>query len=211
MKSEKVLEMLEQGRIEELKELIRIEVYNDSLKFKPGAKQRFGAMKRYFKYTTSSIEALTKPAVVEIDGSVYTSFCNSYSLALTTESTGPIELFDDVDRYPKVANLVKYDGKSDVVNFNEALATAKSKGYSLIKKEFSNNFKYVFKYADTYFKVGLLDLTYGIIDNGCDATVYHKGTNSPITIITDVGICVVMPVRLAEKASDGEDFIVIDL
>lgn len=212
MKSEKVLEMLEQDRIEELKELIRIEVYNDSLKLKPGAKQRFSAMKRYFKYTDSGIEYLTKPAIVNFEGEDHASFCNSYSLALTKESTGPIELFEDMDRYPKVVgDLIKYDGVCDEIDFNTSLAAAKSQGYKLTKKEVNHGFKYVFKYNETYFKVGLFDITYNIINDGGKATIYHKGKNYPMTIITDIGKAVVMPVRLAGKASDGDNFIVIEL
>lgn len=48
MRNVKILEMLEDGRIDELKAEIRDEIYIDSLKNKPDTKKRYTAMKKYF-------------------------------------------------------------------------------------------------------------------------------------------------------------------
>lgn len=48
MKSSKVLEMLEQNRIEELKAELQDEIFTESLKSKPDAKKRYAAMKKIF-------------------------------------------------------------------------------------------------------------------------------------------------------------------
>ena len=53
MRNTLVLEMLNAGRIDELKKILEDEIYEDSLKVKPGAKKRYAAMKKYFKYHTS--------------------------------------------------------------------------------------------------------------------------------------------------------------
>ena len=45
MQNTKILEMLNNGQIEELKALIQEEIFTNELKSKPGAKQRYLAMK----------------------------------------------------------------------------------------------------------------------------------------------------------------------
>ena len=85
MNSTKALEMLNNGRIDELKELLRDEIYQDALKKKPGAKQRYAAMKKYFGYVRTGRTCCEKPAMIVFDGKTVTSFCNAYSLVLTSE------------------------------------------------------------------------------------------------------------------------------
>ena len=48
MRAIKMLEMLNDGRIEEVKEILRDEIYTELLSIKPGAKRRYAAMKKYF-------------------------------------------------------------------------------------------------------------------------------------------------------------------
>ena len=56
MLASKVLEMLNQGRIEELKIELQDEIYKNSLLSKTDAKKRYAAMKRYLKNIYSSRE-----------------------------------------------------------------------------------------------------------------------------------------------------------
>ena len=49
MQNTKVLEMINNGQIEELKALLQDEIFADSLKGNGNAKKRYSAMKRYFK------------------------------------------------------------------------------------------------------------------------------------------------------------------
>ena len=101
MRSITVLEMIKAGRIEELIAKLRDEIYTNSLRRKPNAKKRYSAMKKYFTYADSPREICQKPYPIEFEGAKYTSFTNSYTLVLTTESTGEMELFDDANgRYP---------------------------------------------------------------------------------------------------------------
>lgn len=46
MRNEKVLEMLNEGKIEDLKSALQDEIYEEALKSKPGAKKRYAAMKK---------------------------------------------------------------------------------------------------------------------------------------------------------------------
>lgn len=101
MRSIKALDLLNQGRIDELKAMLQDEIYQESLKKKPNAKRRYSAMKKYFSYTDSVREVCQKPCPIEFEGTSYTAFTNSYTLAITTEPTGEIELFDETaGRYP---------------------------------------------------------------------------------------------------------------
>ena len=177
MKNTKILEMINNGQIEELKAIIQDEIFTDSLKNKPGAKQRYTAMKKYFSYVNSNgSKALEKPCIIKFKGEEYTSFVNGYSIVLTKESSGEIELFDAPDKYLQVEKMIAFNGEEKKVDFNLIIAEAKSKGYKLKKSEveIGDNFKYVFHYDDAYFKIGLLDATYSIINDGGKATVWHS-------------------------------------
>jgi hypothetical protein len=208
MRNTKIMEMLNKGQIEDLKAALEDEIYEESLKAKPNAKKRYAAMKKYFGYAGSVREALQKPCVVEFEGQQYTSFCNSYSLALTTEDTGELELFEDASRYPDVSRLIRFDGDEKKVDFTKVIAEAKSKGYKLKKSEFYSN-KYLMRYSGSYFRMMLLESTYGIIDDGEEATVYHsEHSNRPLVIKNDIGICVVMPVRYEGDPEENGDIVI---
>ena len=204
MRNVEVLKMIEDNRIEELKSKLRDEVYAEALTSKTGAKKRYTAMKKYFTYTNHAREAMEKPCSVKFNGEDYISFCNSYSLALTKESCGEIEMFTDVERYPDVVRLISMDGKQEKIDFRRVIAEAKSLGYKLNKNEISGyKFKYLMHYKKAYFKIGLLDATYSIIDDGEEATVYSKASDrTPLTIETGLGVAVVMPIRIEEVTDD---------
>lgn len=166
-------------------------------------------MKKYFSYINSAREVCQKPCIIDFDGKAYTSFCNSYSLALTTEPCGAIELFTDVDRYPNMSRLVKCDGVTGSIDIHKVIAEAKSRGYKLKKSEVNGN-GYLMYYDGAYFRIGLLEATYGIVDDGNAPTVYHSGDTgaSPITIENSIGYCVIMPVKYEQEPDDG--IIIID-
>lgn len=212
MKSARVLEMINQGRIEELKDILRDEVYQEVLKTKPGAKQRYAAMKKYFTYIRTAREVCKKPAMIEFEGRSVTSFCNSFSLALTTEPCGAIELFTDADgNYPDVGRLIKRESDPEKLNLNKVFAEARSKGYSLKKSEVNGGL-FVMHYNGAYFRMGLLEATYNIINDGGEATVYHTGKNvSPITIENDIGVCLVLPFKCDEDFLRDNGITVIEV
>ena len=198
MQNTKILKMLNNGQIEELKALIQDEIFTDGLKSKPGAKRRYAAMKKYFSYIKNENIALKKPCLIDFKGEKYTSFINGYSIALTKETCGEIELFGDPDKYLKVEKAIVFDGEEKEIDFNAIMAEAKNKGYKLKKSEVEqgDNFKYVFHYDTAYFKLGLLDSTFSIINDGEKAAVWHPGSNkktSPIVIKNNIGICVIFP------------------
>lgn len=211
MRSIKALELIRKGKVEELEALLVDEVYQDSLKNKPDAKKRYTAMKKYFNYTDSARECLRKPCVIEFEGKTYTSFTNSWSLVLTTESTGEIELFNEENgKYPDVGRLIRFDGIKKKVDFNEVIAAAKSKGYKLNKTEVGPGFKYLMLYDGTYYKIGLIDISHGIINDGRPVMTYHPdGEKMPLTFQTELGISMVMPVFMHDGEPD-ESHIVIE-
>ena len=211
MRSIKALELIRRGKVEELEALLVDEVYQESLKHKPDAKKRYTAMKKYFNYTDSARDCLRRPCVIEFEGKEYTSFTNSWSLVLTTEPTGEIELFsEEMGRYPDVGRLIRFDGIKKKIDFNNVIAAAKSKGYKLNKTEVGPGFKYLMLYDGTYYKIGLIDISHSIINDGQPAMTYHPdGEKMPLTFQTELGICMIMPVFMHDGEPD-ESHIVIE-
>lgn len=205
MKNSKVLEMLHQNRINELIAELQDEIFTESLKGKPNAKKRYAAMKRYLKTISESRPILTKPCPIIFDGMSYNAFTNSYSLALTTETCGELEMCDEPERYPDVTRLVSFKGDEGKIDFSKVLAEAKSKGYKYMKNGIYKN-DYLMHYNGAYFRIALVDITYGIIDDGAEVEVYCNGENRPITIQNDIGIAMIMPVRM----EDPEGCIIIE-
>lgn len=212
MRSIKALELINKGKVGELKALLEDEVYQDSLKKKPDGKKRYMAMKKYFNYTDSARECLRKPYPVEYEGKKYTSFTNSWSLVLTNEPTGEIELFNDENgKYPDVIRLLRFDGVKKKIDFNRVIAEAKKLGYKLNKTEVGAGFKYLMCYDGTYYKVGLIDISYGIINDGEIALTHHPdGEKMPLTIQTKLGFCMIMPVFMHDGEPD-ESHVIIDV
>lgn len=208
MLNSKILEMLDKGQTEELKSLLQDEIYESSLKSSPNAKKRYTAMKRYLKTISESRPILTKPCEVEFEGEKYNSFTNSYSLVLTKESCGELAMCDEPDRYPEVTRLISREGDLDKINFNRVLAEAKSKGYKYTKGAIHNN-NYLMKYNDSYFRIGLVDITYSILDAGEEIDVYFNGKLRPITIKNDLGIGIILPIRFDGEVMEGS--IVIEI
>lgn len=168
-------------------------------------------MKRYFKYTNHSREILQKPAKITYEDKEYISFTNSWSLAMTTENPGEIELYER-DNYPDVTRLLRFDGLKKKLDFRNVIAKAKSKGYKLTKKEVGPGFRYLMHYDGTYYKIGLLDITVSIIDDGTLPITYHPdGERMPLTIKNNIGICVIMPVYLHDDLDDSYVVIEVDV
>lgn len=199
MRNSEMLEMLNNGQIEKLKAALKDEIYAESLKGKPTAKKRYAAMKRYLKTISESRPILTKPCSIEYEGEQYNSFTNSYSLVLTKESCGEIELCDEPDRYPDVQRLIPTSGDEGKINFNRVLAEAKSQGYKYTKTAIYNN-DYLMHYKDGYFRMALVDVTYGVIANDMATDVIYNGKHRPLTIKNDLGIGIILPIRY-----DGEE------
>ena len=210
MRSIEALKLLNAEKYDELRSILEDEVYQESLKSNHSAKKRYTAMKKYFNYVNQTREVLQKPCDIEFEGETYICFTNSWSLALTKENTGEIELFDrEKGNYPDVTRLLRFDGLKKKIDFNKVIAEAKSKGYRLNKGEVNHNFKYLMYYDKTYYKIGLIDITYGIINNGNVAMTYHPtGPRMPLTIKNDIGLCIIMPVKFE---NEPENYIVIEV
>ena len=207
MDNAKVLEMLEEERIDELKDMLQDEIYKDSIRSTPNANKRYAAMKRYFKYTDNARECLQKPYAYDYNGVKYNSFTNSWSLVLTKESTGEIEMFEG--NYPDISRLIRFDGIKKKIDFNDVIAKAKSKGYRRTKGEVGPGFKYLMHYDGTYYKVGLIDISYEIINDGEPSITYHPdGERMPLTIENDIGISIIMPVFIHDKEALEEKVVI---
>lgn len=198
MKNTKVLEMINNGEIEALKELLKEEIYTDSMAGKADAKKRYAAMKRYQKYIPAYQKMMQKPCKVVVDGKEYISFLDGYSISLTTENAGKIDVYDNANGdYFDIEKMFssQYDYDVDTLDFNAILAEAKSRGYKYKKSEImdGNDFMYVFHYKNAYYKVGIMDQAFSIINDGNPAEVHYIGEKAPLEIITSVGKCIILP------------------
>ena len=213
MQNTKVLEMINNGQIEELKTLLQDEIYKDSLKGNGNEKKRYAAMKRYFKYANNKNKACTLPCKdIEIKSEKYNSFLDAYSLVLTRESIGEMESYDNSDNtYFNVERMVDISSAISVekINVNKVLAKAKSKGYKYKKSEIGDcaDFQYVFKYKEGYFKVGILDQAFSIIDDGKEAEVYYNGAKGLLFIKTSIGIAGILPFNAMENVEEKKTVI----
>ena len=206
MNNTKILEMLNNGQIEELKEKIQDEIFQNESKKSDGtnAKKRYTAMKRYFKYVGGFDDRLFYPyknLPVEIHGEKkeMNCFLDGYSFVLTPESIGNMEDFSSVvngKEYFNVQSMLDIPFDYEEVDLNKVLSAAKAKGYKYKGSELdSDKFTYAWNYRDAYFKVGILDQAYSIVNDGKNAKVYYTSGVSILYIETSVGLAGILPMR----------------
>ena len=212
MKSEFILEMLKNNEIEELKRILEEEVYKNAMKNK-GEKERYSAMKRFFRFANKKErEALKKPCKdIKYNGKLYNCFMDNYCLAITTESIGNMENYDNSNKdYYNVGRIISFNGDMEKLDLNKILAIAKSKGYKFKKSEIdannANNALYYLKYKETYYKIVLLDKAFSVINDEKESEVYYSGKNKVLIIKTSIGIAGICPIIL--KGGIGSKIII---
>lgn len=208
MKNEKILEMINNNEIEQLKALIQEEIYKTNLT-DSNAKKRYSAMKNFYKYSEKNRNNICSLPCKDIDinGIKYTSFTDGYCIVCTSESINDMETFDTSKaNYMNVSNFFDFSNaqSKDIINITELMATAKSNGYKLKTSECdtSGKAKFLVKYKDAYFKLGLLDKVYSIINDGNKADMYYNGARGLIQIKTSIGFAGVLPMCNVKKTSD---------
>lgn len=213
MKNEKILEMLNNGEIEELKKVISEEIYNSSLDKNGNAKSRYKAMKDFYKFPSDKTDTrFLKPCKKSIRGQLYNCFLSSDVLVCTKESTGNIELYNEKEEAREWFNVEKLINASDFeiiedIDFNDILSEAKSKGFKPVKQEiqYGNCAKYYLRFRDAYYKIGILNKGYSIIDGGKHQEVFYNDKVSPLYIYNSLGIVMLLPVRIDVALKDSKD------
>jgi hypothetical protein len=213
MKNEKILEMLNNGEIEELKKVISEEIYNSSLDKNGNAKSRYKAMKDFYKFPSDKTDTrFLKPCKKSIRGQLYNCFLSSDVLVCTKESTGNIELYNEKEEAREWFNVEKLINASDFeiiedIDFNDILSEAKSKGFKPVKQEiqYGNCAKYYLRFRDAYYKIGHLNKGYSIIDGGKHQEVFYNDKVSPLYIYNSLGIVMLLPVRIDIALRDNKD------
>lgn len=203
MNTEKILKMINNGEIEELKQILKNEIYKKNL-CGSDAKKRYAAMKRFFKYNKDEMNPSLKYPyknllLTNYNGEKYNSFCDMHCFAFTKEDVGSIEdfsLHSDGTNYFDINAMINLSGGCEKVNIDAVLANAKSQGYKFIKNELDNyKFTYLWNYKDAYYKIGILDQAYSIIQDDEMANVYYQHNKSILFIETGVGLCGILPVN----------------
>lgn len=201
MKAQQALEMLNEGKIEELKTLLSDEIYKSKLQ-NNSEKNRYSAMKRFFRFADKNLrKAFKMPCKdIECNGKMYNCFMDNYCFAITPESIGVIADYDNSNKdYFNIAKVIRFDGDMEKLDLNAILANAKAKGYKFKKSEIdTNNALYYLKYKETYYKIGLLDKAFSIINDGEEAEVYYLGKNNVLIIKNSIGIVGICPMKLKD-------------
>lgn len=215
MTNEKILEMLHDGKIEELEKILQNEIYKKSLKNNGSAAKRYQAMERYFKNTKDTRKEMQRPCKnISVNGKNYTCFLDSVCIALTTEDIGNIKEYDNSENtYFRIEEMFKLQYKETIIiNISEILALAKSKGYKYKKSECDTgqNFEYVLKIKDAYIKIGLLDKAFSIINDGNSTELYYTSSKHPIILKNDIGLALILPVY-CKNGKIEEEKTVIDI
>lgn len=180
----------------------------DMGKMLANVKTRQTAMKRYFKYAVDESQAYSllypykgyETDLVSGTKEKFNLFCDGYSLVLTREDLGGMEIYQDhaEKEYPlqMLQNILDCREKKHAADIHGFLENARNIGYTYKGSECrkSANFTYVWKYGGTYGKVGILDQAFKIIDDGFPAWISNEGPNKPLILETSIGVCAVLPV-----------------
>lgn len=220
MKNEKILEMLNNGEIEELKKAISEEIYNSSLNKNGNAKSRYKAMKDFYKFPSNKTDTrFLKPCKKSIRGQLYNCFLNCDVLVCTKESTGNIEMYDEKEEAREWFNVEKLINAKDSeivegINFNDIISEAKSKSFKPVKQEiqYGECAKYYLHFRNAYYKIGLLNKGYSIIEGGSHQKVFYRGNKEPLFIYNSLGIVMLLPVIIEKALKDSKDknFVIIE-
>lgn len=213
MKNEKNLEMLNNGEIEELKKVISEEIYNNSLDKNSNAKSRYKAMKDFYKFPSNNTDSrFLKPCKKSVRRQFYNCFLSCDILVCTKESTGNIELYNEKEEREEwfnVENLINTNDHEIISNidFNDILSEAKSKGFKPLKQEiqYGECAKYYLHFRNAYYKIGLLNKGYSIIESGSHQKVFYRGNKEPLFIYNSLGIVMLLPVRIDVALKDSKD------
>ena len=193
MKNEKILQLLEENKIETLKELLKKELLEKELK-KSNRGNRNKAVKRFFKFEHNN---LIFNNFTEKNGYYY--MADGCCAVKTTEQPIMLENKIDYDEFRGKDMEPLYDTsitkKYENIDIKKVLIDAKINGYRYAKKETTANASYYFKFKDTYFKIGLLDKAFSVIDNNKPVTLYYRGKRSALMIANEIGQVLIMPMR----------------
>lgn len=207
MRSEKILEMLNKGEIEDLKKALENEIYEKSLEKSSGIKERLMAMKKYFKIASDNTydKRLSMPCKTKVNGKEMTCFIDGHSVACTFEEATGIQLYkewEDGTNYFDVSKLLDTKGykvRKDI-DLQSVLAEAKSKDYKYTKANKNNlNFIFCLKEVEAYFNIFLLDKAYSIIAGGENEEVYYYNKKSMLIVKNSIGIIAILPFNHASN------------
>ena len=187
-------------------------------------RSRHAAMKRYFKYADKSKPAFYYPKEnlsIEFYNQSYNVNCftDAYSCVLTFGDIGDMETYDEYcDKpYIDIQTLFNYlNGDyarsfGRLVDVNSVITKAKEAGYKFKKNEImtSDKFKYIWKYHDRYYKIGILDQAFSII-NTKDKCHVVCGPNGVLFIDNMYGMVAIMP-YIWDKCNRKDEVTVIEL
>lgn len=180
---------------------------------KIGCKMRRYAMKRFYRFVDDkkpNYDKFPYRNIKVFKEEVMNCLLNDYCFVLTKEEIVGMEDYKDIEPYkdfPNINGILRKMSKHGIkVDINKVIDVAKHAGYKYSKCEIEGgfkDFKYVWKYEDAYFKIGLLDKAFQVINDGEKADVYYKAFNAPLFIRTSIGIAAVLLMYYKESPRDN--------
>lgn len=211
MKPGEILEMLDEGRIEELKSRMKEEVKLEEVKNIPGGNARYKAMKEFYKHVKDEREYLSYALELTIGGEPYHAIYDPYSIAFTKESIGTIPVYHKWDAPDIQKFLAVSVGDSPIltVDMEKILSDAKKQGYRHTVKEmqYGKGGRFYLEGTQSFFKLGFVDKVFSIINDGNPARVFE--VPKLMYIKTSLGMAVVL--GLTEEPFYQDDLIKIPL
>lgn len=206
MKAEYVLNMINEGQIDILKEHAQNEIYERGLLKGSGERDRRNAIKRLYEFNqneakkNSNYERLVKPFKFEKNGTLYSVFMNLQCIAYSTESFD----FDFVGTTFNLSTFFNTETAYDEFDFRAVVAKAKSFGYRLNKSTLAlKGINYMLNYKDAYFNIAVLDQAFSMIDDNKNPMCIYEGEKKPFYLKSGIGQCMILPIKM-NRNGDSE-------
>jgi hypothetical protein len=197
MEPKYILEMIEENRIEELKVFLNEEIKQQEIKLIPGVSARYKAMKEFYKYVYDDKPFFNAVSKVKIGGEKYNLIFDPYSIVFTKESVGTIPTYEKKN-IPDVMTFLSVDTSESTVmdiDMEEILYKGKKQGYKRLEREmkYGKGGRYYLSGENNFYKFGLIDKAFSIINDGTSAKVFE--IPKVIYIKTTLGMAIVLGLR----------------
>lgn len=197
----KLLMLLNDNKVSEVKDILQKEVYESVLYSADGASKRYAAMKRFYKFISK--QETHSSGITEFEYRQYTILVSGPAFVMTTESSGELDIHEgDEELFSKLKALLKVDGKSRIIDFTDVFAELTLKGYQTTTTfDTAAGGNFFLKIGKSYYSANLLDLVYSVLRNGRPMEVYKTRGKKPFLIIrNNIGIACIARVSGIKKA-----------
>lgn len=177
--------------------------------------KRYNAMKKLAKYISNKIlYESSKHIYKEVyNNTNYNVLMTDCSIVYTKDDIRDIQIFDtegninDIcysDKWIKYCLGFEKNAKIIKIDINKLIIEAKKNGFK------SKNDEFFCKIDKNYFRINLIEQNYNVIKDDKEAELYYADKPlKPVIIKTDIGGCILMPIKF--NSSPEGKFPIIDI